>query len=293
MTITDNKPKKKCTIDPFEFHFVVEKLRKFFNSKGFIDVPTQSRLSILAACEDPSTIAQVKYAKQEWPLPQTGQMWLEHELLNYPNAPGFFCLTTSYRQEQNPVEGRHELVFPLFEFETHGGMDKLMELERELLEFLGFGKKESFPEGNYVDVAKNYGVTTLENEQEEQLEKDHGSVFFLKNFPIHTSPFWNMHVEDGKDYANKVDVIICGIETIGSAERSIDKKKMRNMFDTISDGAYAKILYEKFGEERVEKEMEEFLSYDFFKRCGGGIGMTRLIRAMKKCGLLEKSEYSK
>ena len=100
-----------------------------------------------------------------------------------------------------------------------------------------------------------------------------------------------MRVEKGNDYANKVDVIVCGIETIGSAERSIDKEQMRNMFDTISDGAYAKILYEKFGKERVEKEMKEFLSYDFFKRCGGGIGMTRLIRGMKLCGLLKNVKY--
>jgi hypothetical protein len=38
-------------------------------------------------------------------------------------------------------------------------------------------------------------------------------------------------------------------------------------------------LFELFGKERVEKELEEFLSHDFFPRFGGGIGMTRLARA--------------
>jgi hypothetical protein len=38
-------------------------------------------------------------------------------------------------------------------------------------------------------------------------------------------------------------------------------------------------LFELFGKERVEKELEEFLSFDFFPRFGGGIGMTRLARA--------------
>jgi hypothetical protein len=38
-------------------------------------------------------------------------------------------------------------------------------------------------------------------------------------------------------------------------------------------------LFELFGEERVEKELKEFLSHKFFPRFGGGIGMTRLARA--------------
>ena len=56
---------------------------------------------------------------------------------------------------------------------------------------------------------------------------------------------------------------------------------MRHLFHTISDGMYADILYAQFGKERVEKELENFLSFEFFERCGGGIGITRLIRAMK------------
>jgi hypothetical protein len=54
---------------------------------------------------------------------------------------------------------------------------------------------------------------------------------------------------------------------------------MRYFFDNIMDGTYAAKLYELFGKERVIKELEEFLSYDFFPRFGGGIGLTRLGRA--------------
>jgi hypothetical protein len=32
----------------------------------------------------------------------------------------------------------------------------------------------------------------------------------------------------------------------------------------------------------VEKELNEFLALKFFPRCGGGIGMTRMIMAVKK-----------
>ena len=68
-------------IDPFKYTAVTAKLRKFFEGKGFVEVHTQNRLSILAACEDPFTIAEFTYNGRNWPLPQTGQMQLEHEIL--------------------------------------------------------------------------------------------------------------------------------------------------------------------------------------------------------------------
>jgi len=80
--------------------------------------------------------------------------------------------------------------------------------------------------------------------------------------------------------SKKIDVILGGQETIGSAERSTDKEQMRETFHTISDGQYADLLYKLFGKERVEKELEEFLSFDFFPRSGGGIGVQRLMQAI-------------
>ena len=273
-------------IEPKEFHEVVKRMRAFFESKGFIEVHTQNRMSILAACEDPTTVSTYNYAGQVWPLPQTGQMWLEHELLRNPDTPGFFCLSTSYRNEANPVPGRHDLIFPMFEFESKGGMDELQKLESELLEHLGFGKKEDFPEGNYTDVAERYGVKELEHEHEERLRKDHGPVFFLKYFPEFTSPFWNMRKGDIEGTANKIDVIVHGIETIGSAERSCDAEYMRKQFYSISDGGYSNLLFSQFTKQRVEKELDDFLKSKFFQRCGGGIGVTRMIRAMKLSNLI-------
>ena len=70
------------------------------------------------------------------------------------------------------------------------------------------------------------------------------------------------------------------METIGSAERSTDKEQMRETFYTISDGEYAQLIIDKFGKERVEAELEEFLSNDFFPRSGGGIGVTRIMQAI-------------
>ena len=272
-------------VDSEDYSKTVNKLRSFFQSKGFYEVHGQSRLSILAACEDPETIATYNYAGEVWPLPQTGQMHLEEELLKHPEWPGCFVVTTSFRNEPNPVPGRHDKVFPMFEFETHGDMETLIVLERELLEYLGYGVRESFPRGIYEDVAEKYNVKELEHEHEERLERDYGPVFFLTDFPQYTSPFWNMK-KDG-NYSKKVDVILNGIETIGSAERSTNKEEMRKLFHAISEGRYANTLYAQFTHRRVEAEMDEFLSYDFFPRVGGGIGLTRLIRSLKLNGLLE------
>jgi hypothetical protein len=80
-------------INPEQFTEAAGLLRSFFMGKGFVEVHTQNRLSILAACEDPTTVSTYNYAGNVWPLPQTGQMWLEYELLTRPHIPGFFvCL---------------------------------------------------------------------------------------------------------------------------------------------------------------------------------------------------------
>jgi aspartyl/asparaginyl-tRNA synthetase len=268
-------------IDSEKFSQVINKLRSFCLSKGFLEVHTQNRLSILAACEDPTTIQTYNYGGQVWPLPQTGQMWLEWELLTRPEVPGFFCVSTSYRYEPNPVPGRHMIIFPMFEFELKGGMEELLKFEKELLEYVGFNPKDGvWPEGDYRDVANAYQTESVEHEHERRLCEEHGPVYFLKNFPEETSPFWNMSRNSETGLANKIDVIIGGMETIGSAERSADPAMMRERFLTISNGEYAGLLYKIFGEDRVNKELDEFLSLPFIQRSGGGIGVSRLIKAL-------------
>jgi len=235
----------RATKDIAAFNFAVNQLRAFFLERGFTECHTQDRLSILAACEDPTTIATFDYVGQKWPLPQTGQMWLEYELLTNPQLPGVFCVSTSYRQEKNPIPGRHELIFPMFEFESRGTLDDLRQLETDLCEYLGFGSRESFIYQTYKDLANYYGVEELKSEHELRMQHDFSPVVFLERFPENTSPFWNM-ARDGK-YAHKIDVILCGAETIGSAERSTNPTEMRERFYAISDGQYAETLFTHFG----------------------------------------------
>ena len=286
-------------ISPSDFTNITSLLRQFFLDRNFLEVHTQNRLSILAACEDPTTVATYQYSGQTWPLPQTGQMWLEYELLTRPEIPGCFCVSTSYRQEQNPTEGRHELIFPMFEFESPGNFNDLLNLENDLCTYLGFKCDHErasyddldFPGGMYQSVLAKFTGPELDAGHEEKLYQEYGDVFFLTNFPESTSPFWNMKIGGtdikGNKLANKCDVIMGGMETIGSAERATDVQEMKEQFYTISNGEYAELLFNLFGKDRVELELFKFFSYDFFPRYGGGIGVTRMISAMKRAGLIE------
>lgn len=269
-------------IDAKKFTAVVKKLRQFFDELGFQEVHTQNRLSILAACEDPFNISTFYYNKNTYPLPQTGQMWLEHELLTQPDEKGFYCVSTSYRNEKNPILGRHCLIFPMFEFEFHGGLSDLAVIEIELLNFLGF---KEYQYRNYEDVCNEYGVSIIEADTEEKLHKDVSDAVLLMNFPERTNPFWNMARNDNGT-AKKIDVILHGQETIGSAERSCDVRQMKETFFSLEGNKYSEKLFELFGHDRVIEELNEFLANKFIPRVGGGIGITRLIRAMELSRLL-------
>lgn len=266
-------------IDAKKFTKVVKLLRQFFDERGLLEVHTQNRLSILSACENPHSIAKFVYNHNDYPLPQTGQMWLEHELLTQPEEKGFYCLSTSYRNEESPIEGRHCMIFPMFEFEFHGTMTELAETEIELLKFLGFNEPTL---KNYEDVCSDYGVSIIENDTEVKLYQDVSDAVLLMNFPERTNPFWNMKRHEGSpELSKKIDVILCGQETIGSAERSCDVEEMRTKFFSIEDGKYADKLFDLFSYNRVINELEEFLANKFFPRVGAGVGITRLIRAME------------
>lgn len=271
-------------ISPREFHYAFNRLYQFFCARDFIQVPTQHRLrpplGRLAACENPHSIVPITFLGKRVPLPQTGQMWLEEELLTQPNVPGYFCVSYSYRDEKEPQPGRHNFIFPMFEFEMHGDICSLRMLEMDLIAYLGIASREDIYRADYEYAMRAYGVREIEDAEEKRLWEEYGNAVFLSHFPEHTSPFWNMK-RAANGLAAKIDGILFGVETIGSAERSCDSADMWNRFHTISDGKYAEKLFDLFGEAEIHAELNYFLSHKFFPRSGGGIGMTRLIRALK------------
>ena len=161
----------------------------------------------------------------------------------------------------------------MFEFEMKGGVKELEEMEIELCEWLGL-PLDTVKIKKYEDWAEGYNAIELDHDHEKKIRRG-----MITDFPEWTSPFWNMARNDDGT-SKKIDVILGGQETIGSAERSTDEDQMRNTFYTISEGKYAQLIIDLFGKERVEKELEEFLSFDFFPRSGGGIGMQRLMTAL-------------
>ena len=275
-------------IKPQDFDKMVQKLRGFFMQLSFVETFPQPRASILAACEDPKTIRKYTFGGTEWPMIQTNQMWLEHDLLMgvKEDLMGVFCLSTSYRDEPNPIEGRHNKMFPMFEAEHIGDYTHLLNTLSNLVVHLGFVKYTSdIKFFTYDELCEKYGVLILESEHETKMWEEYGDVIAITHFPKRTSPFWNMKEigknKHGESVYAKCDFIICGQETIGAAERDTDVEKMRENFHTISGGEYAEILYGLFGEERVAGELEDFLSLPMTERWGFGMGLTRLHRALK------------
>ena len=150
----------------------------------------------------------------------------------------------------------------------------LEDMEKVLCEWLGI-PLDQVNVKTYKDWGDKFNAKELDHDHEKTIGRG-----MITEFPEWTSPFWNM-ARNSDDTSKKIDVILGGKETIGSAERSTDKDQMRETFYTISDGKYAQLIIDLFGKERVEKELEEFLEFDFFPRSGGGIGIQRLISALK------------
>lgn len=278
-------------MDPYEYDWIMTKNREYHRSLGHIEAPVQHRPSILAACEDPFTLATFNYMGEVWPQPQTGQMWLEWEILTRPQVQGVYCDTTSFRNEPDPIPGRHDKIFKMFEAETRGTFDDLINLLCGKLEHIGFGPRSEYKILQYEEVAKFYGVEELKAEHETRMEKDFGPVCLLIDFPVKTSPFWNM--KRVGNIAKKIDGIICGMEAIGSAERSTDPDEMLHAFHTVSNGGYAKRLFSEFGKDRVIRELNAFLSLPFESRIGYGDGLNRQLRGARKLGIMPSFEQIK
>ena len=87
------------------------------------------------------------------------------------------------------IDGRHNLIFPMFEFEMKGGYDELIKMEEELLTYLG------------IKILKvvNYGCVKIINHliYHTNTNKNYTmnmTSIFLKKFPTFTSPFGNAKI---------------------------------------------------------------------------------------------------
>ena len=83
---------------PRKFNAAVNAMRSFFKKRDLLKyIP---KMLVFSYMRRSTTVAQYNYEGNVWPLPQTGQMWLEHVLLENPDFNGCFTVSTSYRNER-------------------------------------------------------------------------------------------------------------------------------------------------------------------------------------------------
>lgn len=273
-------------VQSLDFTDITKKLRKFFDKKGWVEVHSQDILRLLSVCEETNTVSNLNYDGMIWPLPQTAQICLEHELSKHPDWKGVFCLSTSfkntyYRENVNKI-------LPMFEFIVRGDMNQLIDLEAELLEYLGFGEIHKYMHTKYNNLTEKYNTDKLNNEHSQLICNDFGSIVFLEDYPNNITTFWNTKLSENKLTSKKVNVIIDGLEVIHSAEMSINKEEMRDQFYKMNNRNYSNSLFANYGKERVEQELEEYLNLDFSTRAGGYIDINKFIDTMKLNNLLYK-----
>lgn len=261
-----------------EFDSCNRRLREIFSDH--IEVPTQSQIGILPACEQPETVSTFQFQGLVYPLPQTGQIGLEIALLRDPSLKRVFCQTTSYRNEMDSADKeRYDRIFNMFEFEGLGGKYELSITITDTLKRLGFFKNPTW-QLTYEEMCERYNVESIGAKEEALMQRDYGNVIMLYDFPKSSHPFWNMQQNKNGIYG-KIDVILFGVETFGTAVRSCDPDQQRRDFYSLSDGQYSQLLFRTFGKQRVIDELEAYLALPMIPRYGGGIGISRLCRALR------------
>jgi aspartyl/asparaginyl-tRNA synthetase len=268
---------------------------RVFDKRGWMLSMSGNRDRVMYACEDPKTIVPFQLAGKTLPLPQSLQMGLEEDILEHPDCPGLWTYGISFRKElTSGTDNRRNQMFPMIEFECRGGLfDTLLPVYDEIFASLGFQSSGSengkFPRVEYMELLDRYGVEEIGEEEEMRIQDEYGPVVFLINFPENTHPFWNMRRDPNTGLAKKCDVIVGGRESAGSAERETDKEVMKNRFLTIENGLYAMKLYDTYGRDRVDSELNTYLdSHEFFVRSGAGLGVTRILQAAHEHGLLKE-----
>jgi hypothetical protein len=289
--------------NPRSFSKCVNKIRTFFLRKNFIEVPSPCEINTLQSYNFPTEIISSNGQNNFFYPSNSEGLSLDNILLDEISKgnfdSGYFCVSTNYKNKKNSLK-----ISPLFEFTSKGNMSDLIKLEKELLDYLKFPKRfienspvyedfapndlqgvernwainsigcsMTYPDGDYTEMANMYKVNKLSDEHNTRIGKEYGPVFFLKNPPIDKNKFWN----SGK---GGVNVILEGVQTIVSGERSSDVNEMRERFEKGNDGCYANTLYHHFGKEKVQKELDEYLSKDFFERYYGSISLSEVISAI-------------
>lgn len=315
-------------IQPCNFNHYVRKIRSFFYKKKFIEIHATGIQNIIGSNQYiDKKLTYKDFNNNFWPLFQNNDILLEDILLNNKNIDGCFTISTTYELNKNQIE-----IKPLFEFAGKGDINNLLNIQKSLLQYIGFEKnkyirnpvtqqyenniyndfpelmdplqfyhtllpnisnktktqvltdtfnvQKIFPENDYKNIAAELNTQIIDTQHNKIISKKNGTVFILKNFPLSSNPHWNIKIEN--NIAKKTTIILNGEETIDSGELSCNADDMRQMFSIVSKRNYSKKLYNLFGKERVDRELNDYLAHDFFPRYSGRINICRLISGIIK-----------
>jgi len=274
--------KTKQKFNNRQYHYVINCVKFFCLERGFFECYVENEISVFSLWDDPFNIKTFKY-NNVVPFIQSNQIYLEQEMLKYPNRPGYFCITNIYDNSENNLS-----YYPIIEFILKGNMSDLEIFEKELLMYLDYDKKFKCNEKDYNYISKklNRNVTELSNDIKIKIYEKFGPVFFLKNYPEYVNMHWTIKKDVDQNTYNKVVVFLSGIEVIESYEKNTDKNEMLINFKKSQNGLYSEKLIESFGVKQVNEELNNYLSNDFFVRSVGKIHIDRLITSMLKESLI-------
>lgn len=235
---------------------------------------------------------------------------LDYELLKNPNCRGLYNLNSN----------------PSLEFVGRGSLANMRELLSELMQMLGFQAPKTLL---YEDMCARYQCTLLGPVHELLMQQEFGNVLSLEIFPERTWPFWNTrcqeneikyHVgsmeqqreaikyqnlqeqvekikQDGNAFVclqdksyNQMEILLYGKRAVVSSERCTDPKSLEERFYRYADRIYSLSLFNQYGKDKINQELENFLALPMEPYFGGTIHLNVLMRAMRFANLLNNNQ---
>lgn len=221
----------------------VDKLRKYYNKKDYIESYVQHKLSVIHNCQEPKYIITFNYSGLVWPLPQTNLIWLLTELENDSNIKGIYTLTSCYNNDFTQFQ-----ITPLFEICIRKNLkDTVYEI---------------------VMLLNHFGImiSDLENVEYHEYTHDNKNLILIKNVP---DSYWNV---EKMHYIMYDGIVIIKIYEFITRSRDIIEK-----FLTRGNGKDSNFMNLTFSKKRVEKELYSIVDKIHGPYIGISVDLTKFI----------------
>jgi hypothetical protein len=253
-------------MDIQEYNKFIVKVRHFFESKGFIEVPETTH-TLTTTCEmDPDDLVLCRKNGMIVCLPQSNLKWIQYLLFN-ARRNGLFMTGISYNR--GTMEDKK--IHPILDFAAHGTIDDLLQILTDFCKYMDLGKPL------YINP---WGINILKDSECEKY-KDKSSCIITNGLDkIFNKYFWQYKLVDTQ--YKVASLILYGKRIILGGERSTDINKM--MFDmyTIDNGEYIKTLYNIYNMKHVDDELLRHPSIKWTTRYGATINLEALFNIINE-----------